>query len=46
MSIESNPESPSFIGRIFANEAAKRGVAGAVAGILIATVLELWTSKD
>lgn len=46
MSIESNPDSPSFIGRIFANDAAKKGVAGAIAGLLIATVLELWPSKD
>jgi hypothetical protein len=46
MSIESNPESPSFIGRVFANDAAKKGVAGAIAGLLIATVLELWPSRN
>ncbi len=40
----SNPiETPSFISRIFQNDAAKKGVAGAVAGILVAVVSEvLW----
>ncbi len=35
--------SPSFISRIFQNDAAKKGMAGAVAGILVAVVSEvLW----
>ena len=35
--------STSFIGRIFQNDAAKKGLAGAVAGILVAVVSEvLW----
>jgi len=35
--------SSSFISRIFQNDAAKKGMAGAVAGILVAVVSEvLW----
>jgi len=37
------PPSASFIGRIFQNDAAHKGLAGAVAGILVAVVSEvLW----
>lgn len=35
-------ETPSLISRVLTNDAAKKGMAGAVAGLLIATVLELW----
>jgi cell division protein FtsX len=35
--------STSFISRIFQNDAAKKGMAGAVAGLLVAVVTEvLW----
>jgi len=38
-------DSPSFFSRIFSNEAAKKGLAGAVAGLLVAVVSEtLWPS--
>ena len=37
--------SPSFVSRIFQNDAAQKGVAGAVAGLLVAVVSEaLWPS--
>jgi hypothetical protein len=36
-------DSPNFFSRIFQNDAARKGVAGAVAGILVAVVSEvLW----
>jgi hypothetical protein len=35
--------SPSFFSRIFQNDAARKGIAGAVAGVLVAVVSEvLW----
>lgn len=38
-------ESQSFVSRIFQNDAARKGVAGAVAGLLVAVVSEaLWPS--
>lgn len=37
--------SPSFLSRIIANDAARKGVAGAVAGLLVAAISEiLWPS--
>ena len=37
----------SFISRVFANDALKRGLAGAVAGTLVACVMELaWPSEQ
>jgi hypothetical protein len=36
---------PSFISKILTNDAAKKGMASAVAGLLIATILELWPTK-
>jgi len=42
----SNPASPSFFSRVFSNEAAKKGVAGAIAGMLVAVVTEvLWPNN-
>ena len=46
MPTESDPSTQSFVGRVFNNEAARRGLASAVAGVLIAAVLELWTAKN
>lgn len=46
MSNESKTESPSWIGRIWAQDVCKKGVATAISSILIATVLTLWDSKD
>ncbi len=41
-----DPSSPSFFSRIISNDAAKKGLAGAVAGILVAVVTEvLWPSN-
>ena len=42
----SNPiETPSFFSRVITNDAAKKGFAGAVAGMLVAVVVEsLWPS--
>ena len=38
--------SPSFFSRLFTNDAARKGVAGAVAGILVAVVSEvLWPTE-
>ena len=38
--------STSFLSRIFQNDAAKKGMAGAVAGILVAVVSEvLWPAS-
>ena len=43
MSTNTDPSSPTFFSRIFQNDAARKGVAGAVAGILVAVVSEvLW----
>jgi hypothetical protein len=39
------PSSPSFFSRVVSNDSARRGVAGAVAGFLIAAVLELWPGR-
>jgi hypothetical protein len=36
---------PSFVSRVLTNDTARKGFAGAVAGILIATILELWPTK-
>jgi hypothetical protein len=37
---------PSFFSRIFANDAARKGLAGAIAGILVAVVSEVvWPSS-
>jgi|HubBroStandDraft_6_1064221.scaffolds.fasta_scaffold125734_1 hypothetical protein len=41
-----NPASPSFFSRVFSNDAAKKGIAGAIAGMLVAAVSEaLWGSN-
>jgi hypothetical protein len=41
-----NPASPSFFSRVFSNDAAKKGVAGAIAGMLVAVVTEvLWPNN-
>lgn len=37
----SNESSPSFIFRVLANDATRKGLAGAVAGVLVASVIEL-----
>ncbi len=38
---------PSFFSRIFANDAARKGLAGAIAGILVAVVSEVvWPSTE
>jgi hypothetical protein len=43
----SNPDSPSFFSRIFQNDAARKGLAGAIAGILVAVVTEVvWPSTE
>jgi hypothetical protein len=42
----SDPTSPSFVNRIIANDSAKKGVAAALAGVLIAVVQEaIWPSS-
>jgi hypothetical protein len=38
-------ESPSFVSRIFQNDAARKGLAGAVAGVLVAVVSEVFWPK-
>jgi hypothetical protein len=41
-----NSVSPSFFSRVFSNDAAKKGVAGAIAGMLVAVVTEvLWPNN-
>jgi hypothetical protein len=45
MSVNPSSIPPSFFSRVVANEAARRGFAGAVAGLLIAGVLELWNPR-
>jgi hypothetical protein len=41
-----NPASSSFFSRVFSNDAAKKGVAGAIAGMLVAVVTEvLWPNN-
>jgi hypothetical protein len=41
-----NPASPNFFSRVFSNDAAKKGVAGAIAGMLVAVVTEvLWPNN-
>jgi hypothetical protein len=43
MSISPEAPAPSLISRIFQNETARKGVAGALAGVLVAVVSEvLW----
>ena len=38
---------PSFFSRIFANDAARKGLAGAIAGVLVAVVTEVvWPSTE
>ena len=45
--IMSDPNSPSFFSRIFSNDAARKGLAGAIAGILVAVVSEVvWPSNE
>jgi hypothetical protein len=40
-------DSPSFFARIFANDAARKGLAGAIAGILVAVVTEVvWPATE
>ena len=42
-----NSNTPSFMSRIFANDAARKGLAGAIAGILVAVVSEVvWPSNE
>jgi hypothetical protein len=46
MSEIDTPNDPSFFTRIITNDAAKKGLATAIAGVLIAAVTELvWPSK-
>jgi len=45
MSVPPSSESPSFVTRVMSNDAARRGVAGAVVGLLVATVLEFWNGR-
>jgi hypothetical protein len=41
-----NPASTSLFSRVFSNDAAKKGVAGAIAGMLVAVVTEvLWPNN-
>ncbi len=43
---DNNNQTESFFSRVFANDAARKGLAGAVAGLLVATVMELaWPSE-
>jgi len=47
--MSNNPDfsSPSFFSRVLQSDSARRGVAGAVAGILIAVVTEaVWGTKS
>ena len=39
---ESQPEEPSYFSRVAHNDATKKGVAGAVVGVLVGAVLEAW----
>jgi hypothetical protein len=40
------PASPNFFSRVFSNDAAKKGLAGAIAGMLVAVVTEvLWPNN-
>ncbi len=39
----SNNTAPTLITRILSNEAARKGVAAAFAGVIVATVVELWS---
>ncbi len=42
-----NDSNGSFFSRVFSNDAARKGIAGAVAGLLVATVMELaWPSSE
>lgn len=42
----SNDSSPSFFTRLIGNDAARKGLAGAVAGILVAAISEvLWPNE-
>jgi len=39
------PNRPNFLDRLLANDAARKGIAGAVAGVLVAVVSEvIWPS--
>jgi hypothetical protein len=47
MSNDNNSTTPSFMSRILANETARKGLAGAIAGILVAVVSEVvWPSNE
>ena len=38
---------PSWFSRVFSNDAARKGLAGAVAGVLVAAIAEsLWPSSE
>jgi hypothetical protein len=46
MSIESNPESPSFFARVLTQDALRKGFAAAIAGAIISVVSEaVWPSN-
>ena len=46
MSEIDSPHDPSFFARLLNNDAAKKGLATAIAGVLIAAVTEIvWPSK-
>ena len=41
-----DPSQPSFISRVIANDAVKKGLAGAAAGLLVAVVSEaIWPTR-
>ncbi len=42
----SDNNQPSFFNRVFSNDAARKGLAGAIAGVLVAVVTEVvWPSE-
>ncbi len=43
----SDPTSPSFFSRIISNDAARKGFAAVVAGLIVATISEtLWPTNE
>ena len=47
MENEPNSNKPAFFSRVVGNDAARKGLAGAVAGLLVAVVSELiWPSSE
>ncbi len=43
---DNNSQTESFFSRVFSNDAARKGLAGAVAGVLVACVMEVaWPTE-